>query len=153
MNTSRTVFNRLSITLALFFCSRLLLSAQEGYTLRVEVGGLGSSKGQVIFSLYNKEDAIPDKKLENHFKMKKEKISGDTSSAIFTDIEAGTYAISILHDEDGDGKITKGALLPKEGLGFSNLQSIGPMHKPSFKKASFEMKGDTSIQVKVVYFK
>lgn len=151
MNTSRTVFNRLFFTLALFFCSGLLLSAQEGYTLRIEVGGLESSKGQVIFSLYDKEDAIPDKKLENHLKMKKEKISGDSSSAIFTDIEAGTYAISILHDEDGDGKITKGMLLPKEGIGFSNLRSIGPMNKPNFEKASFELKKDTTIRVEAVY--
>jgi len=30
------------------------------------------------------------------------------------------YAINILHDEDNNGKIKKGFVLPKEGMGFSN---------------------------------
>jgi uncharacterized protein (DUF2141 family) len=31
----------------------------------------------------------------------------------------------LLHDENKNGKIDKGFILPKEGIGFSNFQSIG----------------------------
>jgi uncharacterized protein (DUF2141 family) len=57
-----------------------------------------------------------------------------------------------LHDEDGNEKIKKGFVLPKEGIGFSNYQSIGIGNKPNFKKASFEVDSDKTVSVKIIYF-
>ena len=42
-------------------------------------------------------------------------------------------------------------LLPKEGVGFSNYQSIGISNKPKFSKASFDLESDLKIKVKVIY--
>ena len=51
----------------------------------------------------------------------------------------GNYAVNILHDENNNGKIDKGLILPKEGIGFSNYSSIGLTNRPNFKKANFEL--------------
>lgn len=48
------------------------------------------------------------------------------------------YAVNILHDENANGKIDKGFILPKEGIGFSNYSSVGPMNRPNFSKALLE---------------
>ena len=54
---------------------------------------------------------------------------------------AGTYAIAVVHDENGNNKLDKAIFLPKEGFGFSRNPTItvGP---PSFKSASFAVAGD-----------
>jgi uncharacterized protein (DUF2141 family) len=56
-----------------------------------------------------------------------------------------------LHDENSNGKIDKGLILPKEGIGFSNYSSIGLTNRPNFKKASFELTQNKTIKVKVIY--
>ncbi len=59
--------------------------------------------------------------------------------------------MNILHDENNNGKIDKGLLLPKEGIGFSNYQSIGLKNRPNFSKASFELNTDKTISVRIIY--
>jgi uncharacterized protein (DUF2141 family) len=80
------------------------------------------------------------------------KIEDHAASVTFKDLSAGKYAVNILHDEDNNGKIKKGLILPKEGIGFSNFQSISLGNKPNFKKASFEINADKFLTVKVIYF-
>jgi uncharacterized protein (DUF2141 family) len=63
----------------------------------------------------------------------------------------GKYAVNILHDENENGEIDKGFILPIEGIGFSNFQSIGFSNRPSFSKASFDLNCDKKIAVKVIY--
>jgi uncharacterized protein (DUF2141 family) len=79
------------------------------------------------------------------------KIQNQSSTVTFKDLPAGKYAVNILHDEDGDEKIKKGFILPKEGIGFSNYQAIGIGNKPKFSKASFMLQSDLKINVKVIY--
>lgn len=44
-----------------------------------------------------------------------------TASTIFTQLPPGRYAIIVVHDEDDDGRMSKGALgVPTEGYGFGN---------------------------------
>jgi uncharacterized protein (DUF2141 family) len=39
----------------------------------------------------------------------------------FTDLKAGTYSVSIVYDEDSNGKLNTGFLgIPSELVGFSN---------------------------------
>jgi len=59
--------------------------------------------------------------------------------------------LNILHDEDKDGKIKKGIILPKEGIGFSNYQTIGFSNRPTFTKASFKLNGDKEMLIKIIY--
>lgn len=79
------------------------------------------------------------------------KIENGNASVTFTNLPAGKYAVNILHDEDNNGKIKKGFILPKEGIGFSNYQSIGLGNKPKFGKAAFQLNDDLRINVNVIY--
>ena len=123
----------------------------DHFSLTVEVNELRNSTGSVQFTLYDREDAFPDE----DFKKFKKKLTGSivngSSTVTFKDLPEGIYAINILHDEDRDGKIKKGVIMPKEGIGFSNYQSIGFSNRPDFSKASFNLHEDTKIKVRIIY--
>ncbi len=134
----------------------LLLSSfkddfNEQNSLTVEVENLRNSKGIVQITLYNKDGSIPDEHYKNHFKMEKVSIINGRSQCTFSNLPKGNYAVNILHDENSNGKIDKGLILPKEGIGFSNYSSIGLTNRPNFKKASFELTQNKTIKVKVIY--
>lgn len=121
------------------------------YSLSVEVNNLRNANGVVIFALYNREDAFPDEHYKKYFKKITGKIVNGSSSVIFENLPPGKYAANILHDENNDGKIKKGFVLPVEGIGFSNYQSIGFGNKPKFSKASFELFSNKKIKIKIIY--
>jgi len=144
-----------ALFLALFAQGSPLVSNTRkagSYSLTVKVNKLRNSKGIVQFSLYNKDGTIPDEKFKNYYKQLIGKISNGTSTVIFTHIPAGRYAVNILHDENRNGKIDKGFILPIEGVGLTNYQSIGLTNRPKFSTASFELKTNTSKAIKVIYF-
>ncbi len=126
--------------------------AANTFFLKVEVDNLRNSKGVVQFTLYNKNGTIPDEKYEKYYKKRIAEIKNRSSFVIFKNLPKGRYAINILHDENKNGKIDKGFLLPIEGIGFSNYKSIGLTNKPNFKKASFELNSNLKKTIKVIYF-
>lgn len=140
----------IAFTLTLTFYSFTNPNA-ETYSLTIEVKNLRNAKGVVQFTLYNKDGSIPDEDYENYYKIVKGEIVNGSSTITFKNIPSGKYAVNILHDENMNGKIDKGFILPIEGIGFSNYQSIGLTNRPSFSKASFELKENKSINVKVIY--
>lgn len=59
----------------------------------------------------------------------------------FSGIEAGTYAVSVFHDENSNGKLdTKFMGIPREGVGASN-GAIGHLGPPKFDAAAFHFSG------------
>lgn len=145
-----TIFIILSVGLCFFFCS-FSENQAETYTLTVKVENLRNSKGVVQFALYNKDNSIPDEDYKKYYRLEKAKIVNGKSEITFKSLPQGKYAVNILHDENNNGKIDKGLLLPKEGIGFSNYQSIGLRNRPNFSKASFLLNADKTIDVTVIY--
>ena len=121
------------------------------YSLTIEVHETRNSKGVVQFALYNKDGSIPDEKYVNYYKLLTANIIDGSSSVTFKHLPVGTYVINILHDENKNGEIDKGFILPKEGLGFSNYESLGITNRPKYSKASFELNSDMTIEIKVIY--
>lgn len=145
----------LSIFISSIFLLILFTSFSNGpdstFSLTINVDSLRNSKGIVQFGLYNTEGSIPDEKFTKYYKLSKAKIANNSSTIAFNNIPIGKYAVSILHDENNDGKINRGIVLPKEGIGFSNYQTIGFSNRPTFDKASFIINCDKDIRVKVIY--
>ena len=143
------------ITLIAFALSLTLYSFSnpnaDTYSLTIEVKNLRNAKGIVQFALYNKDGSIPDEDYENYYKIVKGEIVNGSSTITFKNIPIGKYAVNILHDENKNGKIDKGFILPIEGIGFSNFQSIGLTNRPNFSKASFELKENKTINIKMIY--
>ncbi|MBW7867269.1 MAG: DUF2141 domain-containing protein [Brumimicrobium sp.] len=124
---------------------------KEVYDLTIKAENLRNSKGVVQFSLYNKDGSIPDEHYKNYFKIDKKTIENGKAETTFSNLPKGNYAVNILHDENKNGKVDKGFILPKEGVGFSNFTSIGLTNRPNFNKASFELSQNKTIKVKVIY--
>lgn len=126
-------------------------SSKSKVSLTVNVADLKNNQGVVQFALYNKAGSIPDENYKQYYKMKKVEIHNKSATITFDNLTPGVYAVNILHDENKNGKIDKGWVLPVEGIGFSNYESIGLTNRPNFSKASFELKKSTEINVKVIY--
>lgn len=142
------------ILIALIMLSFSKPNTKETYSLTVKVEGFRNSKGEVLFALYNKDGSLPDEKYENYFKKGVSKIDKNgTATFTFTNLQEGSYAINILHDENKNGKIDKKFMLPipKEGIGFSNYESIGLSNRPKFSKASFEINANLLKVINVIY--
>lgn len=122
------------------------------YPLTVKVSDLRNSEGLVQFAIYNNKEAFPDEHYKKYFQKRSAQIVDGASEITFENLPAGTYAVNILHDEDENGAIKKGLIFPKEGIGFSNYQSIGFSNRPNFQKAAFEIHSGKTIHVKIIYF-
>ena len=126
-------------------------SVANAATLTVVAKGLKNSKGVVQFSLYNKDGSIPDKKLNKYYKKQRVVINNNEAVAVFTNLPKGRYAVSVFHDENGNGKIDKGLLMPVEGIGLSNFKSVNLFNPPNFKKASFMLDSNKKIVIDMIY--
>jgi uncharacterized protein (DUF2141 family) len=119
-------------------------------TLDVSISGLRSMKGNVLVCVTANPKFFPDcsKDPQSH---RARVAAGNSGSVKFTEMAVGTYAIALVHDENGNGKMDMAIFLPKEGFGFSRNPAIvtGP---PKFKNAAFPMGNADSIQmVKMKY--
>ncbi len=124
---------------------------EKRYALTIKVQELRNSKGVVQFTLYNKEGSIPDERFRAYCKQGTAPITNSTSSITFSNLPEGRYAVNILHDENENGKIDKGFILPIEGVGFSNYESIGLSNRPKFSQASFELDSEMTKSVTIIY--
>ena len=108
--------------------------------IHVAIGGLRTDKGQVICSLYSSAEGFPkdDRKAMAHSKSSIANRHGDCQ---FSDIQPGTYAIAVFHDENSNGRLdTKFLGISREGVGASN-NARGHFGPPSFHDASFGYSG------------
>jgi len=68
----------------------------------------------------------------------------------FENVRDGDYALSVVHDANGNGELDKTKLgIPREGFAFSN-NVMGKKGPPSYQKAKFEVKGTTSVKQALV---
>ncbi len=146
---------KISITQLLNLFLLLIISGvtyAQTASITITVNELRNLNGVVQFSLYNKEGTVPDEHFTQYLAQQVESIKDNSSTTTFKNLPLGSYAINILHDENEDGKIDKGFMLPTEGVGFSNYSTINLFNQPNFDDASIQLKTDTNITIKVIYF-
>lgn len=64
--------------------------------------------------------------------------AGSVVELDFGQVPAGRYAISLFHDENGNGKLDRSLMMPREGYGFSRNAPVR-MGPPSFASAAFTL--------------
>ena len=119
----------LFLMLVLFGLNNLLFAQSR---LEVIVKGIKNDKGSIRVGIFN------DKKefLEAATYGQIVKSNLGEVKVIFSDIPPGTYALSVVHDENENGKLDSGMFgIPKEGFGFGN-DAMGTFGPPTFDKAS-----------------
>lgn len=131
-----------ALSLALFAASAAPAS-EAGAVISVSVTNLRSTKGQILACLTTQARGFPDCSKDPSAR-KLAVPAGASVRLEFGPVPAGRYAISLLHDENGNGKADMTLFLPKEGFGFSRDAPVR-MGPPSFNSAAFVV-GDAAIQ-------
>jgi uncharacterized protein (DUF2141 family) len=132
-----------NIILVAFLLVRVILSAQV--TIKVEVKGLKSNKGQVMIGLYNSEKDFLKKTYKGTVVLIKDKIATVT----FSNIPKGEYAVSLFHDENNNGKLDSNFMgIPREDYAASN-GAKGFMGPPKYKDAKFSISENKTILLKI----
>lgn len=114
----------------------------HGTVIRAVALGLRHHRGEVRMSIFAKKDGFPDHD-ELSLQWGRATMAGDSATFLFTPVPAGRYAVSVFHDENGDGSMQKDFLgRPSEGWGVSRdvKARFGP---PRFDAAAFDATGDT----------
>jgi uncharacterized protein (DUF2141 family) len=108
--------------------------------IHVEIGGLRNDKGQMLCALFSSADAFPTK-ADKAVARLTAKIAERQAVCDFTGVATGTYAVSVVHDENSNGKLDRNFIgMPREGVGASN-DAKGHMGPPKFRAASFPYQG------------
>src|SRR5215469_13026638 len=135
--------------LALF--ASVVGEARAADAIDVEVRGLRNSHGAANCYLYASADGFP-LDLAKAQKRVAAPISGGAATCRFENVAPGAYAIAVVHDERGTGKLERNLMgIPTDGVGASNdpPAHFGP---PSFAGARFSHAGgETRLVVHVRY--
>jgi uncharacterized protein (DUF2141 family) len=119
-------------------------------TLEVSIYGLRNMKGNVLVCVTANPRFFPDcSKDPKSFRATVP--ARDSAQVSFRGIALGTYAIALVHDENGNDKMDMAVFIPKEGFGFSRNPAIrtGP---PKFKAAAFAIDAaEVSQRIKMKY--
>jgi uncharacterized protein (DUF2141 family) len=120
-------------------------------TIRVEIGGLRNNSGRVLCALYASADGFP-KKSEKAVARLSSPILDRKALCEFSPAAPGSYAVSVFHDENSNGKLDTNLMgIPREGVGASN-GARGHFGPPKFEDAAFQFAGGhLDLKVTVAY--
>jgi len=105
-------------------------------TLTVALEGFHNDRGTAIVSLFHGKKGFPDEVAASVSTLNVA-IQGGKATVTFADLPYGDYALSVLHDEDGDGQMATGLLgAPREGFGFSGYPDYRFGH-PDYQQVRF----------------
>ena len=128
--------------LAFLFCALAMLAldgrASPGATgtIRVDASKFRNQQGVLGCSIFSSGEGFPARGALRSVRVP---ISGESATCTFDGIAAGTYAVSVLHDENRNGRLDKNLLsMPTEGYGVSNdhTRAMGP---PRWEPARFSL--------------
>lgn len=130
--------------------SQVAIAPAARATLDISVSGLRSKKGDVLVCLSNNPKYFPDCTKDRA--ARKIRVTASSAADVqIADIKPGVYAVALVHDENGNGKMDMRLFLPREGFGFSRNPKIG-MGPPKFTAAQFTVGADNlSYVVKIKY--
>lgn len=124
------------------------LAQASGSDVAVRITGLEHMRGAVIACLWTQSDGFPTCQKSASARKQTVRITGAAMTVTFRNVPAGSYAVSVQHDEDGDGKLKTNFIgMPREGVGMSN----NPGGIPRWSRCQFAVAGDTAINVTMRY--
>lgn len=139
------------IVLMLLMFSAFQTTYAQSNDCTVQITGLKSNSGKCIVYLYKDKKGFP---IEPKYAVATTSalIKDSKALAVFKGISSSEYAISVVHDENDNGKLDTNFLgIPKEGIGTSNnaKSTLGP---PSYEDSRFIIGNKTnSISITIKY--
>ncbi len=133
-----------SIIIMILVLGAVKVNAQS---LTVSIKNIVSDKGMLRVGIFNSQTDFLKKQLYGQIVKSK---SGDVQ-VVFENIPEGTYAVSIIHDENENEELDSNFFgIPNEGFGFSN-DAMGTFGPPSFEKASFKLTENGTLTINLKY--
>ena len=130
------------------FVSVSAIGFAQQNTLTVNITGISSIKGDVYVYLYTSEEGFPIE-ISKASGFKKFKVTKNSMTVYFKNLNLGIYAVSVYQDIDTNGKINQNFLgIPKEPVGVSN-NAKGFMGPPKYEDAKFYLDTSKSIEIKL----
>lgn len=128
---------------ALLAGALLLIGAAPVARLDVSFDQVRSAKGMLRVCLTADPQNFP-RCVDDHNATRRSVPAG-THGLRIEGLPRGTYAVAVIHDENGNAKLDTFAGMPREGFGFSRNPAIrfGP---PRFAAARFAIDGDAAAQ-------
>ncbi|MEQ1887552.1 MAG: DUF2141 domain-containing protein [Alphaproteobacteria bacterium] len=126
-------------------------TAADPVRLQINVAGIQSARGTITIMLYGDrdEDFLKKGKRLARIRVPARK---DALTVCMPVPHAGSYAISLYHDEDANKKLTKNFLgVPTEGYGFSRDAAVS-YRLPQLDETVFTaLPGDTPVRITMRY--
>ena len=108
--------------------------------IHVDIAGLRSDQGQMLCALFPPSSGFPSK-IQQAIALTRSPVANRTAVCEFSGIAPGRYAVSVVHDENNNGKLDINFIgIPKEGVGSSN-DAKGRFGPPKFDAAAFQYAG------------
>ena len=112
-----------------------------GTDVTASITGLRSAKGQILACMTARPDAFPG--CTNDPAARRLVVPATTAAPLnFGQVPEGRYAIALIHDENGNGRLDKRLMIPREGFGFSKDAPV-MMGPPRFDSAAFPVGAQT----------
>lgn len=122
----------------IFLLLLLPASTIDGQNVEVTITGIRNTEGQMVLGVFSDDESFRKEQSYRELRYTKKDVSDGEMKVQFT-IPPGTYGISILDDETGDGIMEYNFLgMPKEGFGFSDYYHTG-LKLPKFDAFKFDL--------------
>ncbi len=118
-------------------------------SLDVTISGIKSAKGVIRLAICPPDTGFPDCK-DKAVRTASLPIENGTARMTFTGLPVGTYAVSVFHDANGNGKLDTFVGIPKEGYGFSRNPPFRP-RAPKWAEAEIALKSAEFLSIKIRY--
>jgi uncharacterized protein (DUF2141 family) len=134
------------------FQPSLMAAIPESGTLMLSIDGLRSQDGVVCVALFDDQAGFPTDGAQA-IRNSCFAVTEVPLVVSFSDLRYGEYAVSLLHDEDQNGRLNTGIFgIPLEGVGFSNNPRLS-QGAPSFDATRFNFtQSSGNVQVNMRYF-
>jgi len=119
----------------------------------VEAAGLRNTNGFVRVALFAAAEDFPEAIDKARFTATLP-ITAACARVVFPRVPAGVWAVAVLHDENGNGRMDRGfAGLPREGFAVSGPVAPDRFGPPRFRGAATLIRtAETNLQVRMRYY-
>ncbi len=146
----RTVLRSLGAVILAIALPVLPSLSQSTSTVLLEVSSFKNTRGTLNCRLFTKASDFPD---GEGILTLRTPITGTNTTCTFPNVEPGTYAVAVVHDENSNGKLDKNFVgVPTEGYGVSNNKTYA-LSAPKWDESIFTIAPSESktFQVKLRY--
>lgn len=119
--------------------------------LSLTIEGARSTRGTVEICLWSDATGFPDCGASRTAERRTVAAGALGEPIVFKGLKPGTFAISALHDENGNGRLDTNFLgIPKEGIAVSN-DALPKFSAPRFADTAFALTGSAGRRITLLY--